>query len=129
MFILDKSVSAAAHALQIWFDCGKIIQKMKLSGEPVKKEEYSELFDQDIRLRFCAEKCFDKALITRNPADEDALVELLNSIDSDMKNILQDYFADRYFYFSRYSKRLAQELARIYNWPENNDKRRNEVTK
>ena len=44
MFILDKSVSAAAHALQIWFDCGKIIQKMKLSGEPVKKEEYSELF-------------------------------------------------------------------------------------
>lgn len=100
-----------------------------LSGEPVKKEEYSELFDQDIRLRFCAEKCFDKALITRNPADEDALVELLNSINSDMKNILQDYFADRYFYFSRYSKRLAQELARIYNWPENNDKRRNEVTK
>ena len=84
---------------------------------------------EKLELRFCAEKCFDKALITRNPADEDALVELLNSIDSDMKNILQDYFADRYFYFRQYSKPLAKELARIYNWPENNDKRRNEVTK
>ena len=126
MFILDKSVNAAAHALQIWFDCGKIIQKMKLSGEPVKKEEYSELFDQDIRLRFCAEKCFDKALIIRNPADEDALIDLMHSMDSDMKRSLQYYFADRYFYFGRYSRRLVQELARIYNWPENNTKRNEE---
>lgn len=129
MFILDKSVSAAAHALQIWFDCGKIIQKMKLSGEPVKKEEYSELFDQDIRLRFCAEKCFDKALITRNPADEDALIDLLRSMNSDMKRSLHNYFNGKTIYFRQYSKPLAQELARIYNWPENNDKRRNEVTK
>ena len=129
MFILDKSVSAAAHALQIWFDCGKIIQKMKLSGEPVKKEEYSELFDQDIRLRFCAEKCFDKALITRNPADEDALIDLLRSMNSDMKRSMHNYFNGKTIYFRQYSKPLAQELARIYNWPENNDKRRNEVTK
>lgn len=119
MFILDKSVSAAAHALQIWFDCEKLIQK----------NQFSKLFDQDIRIRFCAEKCFDKALITRNPADEDALIDLLRSMNSDMKRSLHNYFNGKTIYFRQYSKPLAQELARIYNWPENNDKRRNEVTK
>lgn len=119
MSILDKSVSAAAHALQIWFDCEKLIQK----------NQFSKLFDQDIRLRFCAEKCFDKALITRNPADEDALIDLLRSMNSDMKRSLHNYFNGKTIYFRQYSKPLAQELARIYNWPENNDKRRNEVTK
>lgn len=119
MSILDKSVSAAAHALQIWFDCEKLIQK----------NQFSKLFDQDIRLRFCAEKCFDKALITGNPADEDALIDLLRSMNSDMKRSLHNYFNGKIIYFRQYSKPLAQELARIYNWPENNDKRRNEVTK
>ena len=116
MFIIDKSVNAAAHVLQIWYDCGKIIEKMKLSGEPVKKVEYGELFDKDIQLRFYTEKCFDKALITRNPADEDALIDLLHSMNSDTKRSLHDYFNGKAIYFSRYSERLAQELARIYNW-------------
>ena len=119
MSILDKSVSAAAHALQIWFDCEKLIQK----------NQFSKLFDQDIRLRFCAEKCFDKALITGNPADEDALIDLLRSMNSDMKRSMHNYFNGKTIYFRQYSKPLAKELDRIYNWPENNDKRRNEVTK
>lgn len=129
MFILDGSVITAARALQVWFDHEKILWENAICVEPVYDDDEKYLLDENIDILFCAEKCFDKALITRNPADEDALVELLNSIDSDMKNKLQDYFADRYFYFSRYSRRLAQELARIYNWPENNDKRRNEETK
>ena len=61
--------------------------------------------------------------------DEDALIALLLSMNSDMKRSLHDYFNGKTIYFRQYSKPLAKELDRIYNWPENNDKRRNEVTK
>ena len=62
-------------------------------------------------------------------SEKDKLIDLLRSMNSDMKRSLHNYFNGKTIYFRQYSKPLAQELARIYNWPENNDKRRNEVIK
>ena len=110
MSILNESVNAAAHALQTWFEFRERIQK-NATYEEVNERKMRTM---NTNLSFYAEKCFDKALLTRNEADVDILIELLNSMDSETKCKLQNYFKERSFYFMQYSERLSDVIAQMY---------------
>lgn len=119
--ILEESVNAAAHALQIWFDVRRIIQKNESSIRLISMA-YIKLYerdpksrDGDIDLSFYTQKCFDKALLNRKPEDVNVLIELLNSMDPDTKSELQNYFKKRLFYFKKYSEKLAGVINQMYD--------------
>ena len=108
--ILNESVNAAAHALQTWFEFRERIQK-NATYEEVNERKMRTM---NTNLSFYAEKCFDKALLTRDEADVDILIELLISMDSETKCRLQNYFKERSFYFMQYSERLSDVIDQMY---------------